>query len=200
MPFVRAMMLSAAVLVSLAVNAACGEPTPVVERLHTTLIEVMKEAQHLNIDARYDKLKPVLEDSFDFERMISAAAGSYWTGADPQDRQRLLDAFVRLSVMTYAARFNGFSGERFETLGERPGPRNTKLVDTRLIRTDADPVSITYVLAESNNNWRIVDVLLDRSISELAVRRSEYNTILRKGGINELAATLDSKAAQIREG
>lgn len=181
---------------ALAVDAP---PVAVIERLHAELIETMKSASRVDVDGRYRQLEPTLLASFDFPRMISAAAGSHWATASEADKQRLLQAFSRLSIMTYAARFNGYSGERFETLGERTGPRETVLVDTQLIRTDGPPVPLTYVMAERDGRWQIVDILLERSISELAVRRSEYNQILRNGGTEELAATLDRKTAELRE-
>ena len=49
-------------------------------------------------------------------------------------------------------------------------------------------------MLQSGGAWRIVDVLLDSSISELAVRRSEYARVLRKDGIDGLIATLGEKA------
>ena len=191
--------LCALVLVSPAIAWAALSPTAVIERLHQSLIETMKDAQKLGIGGRYKQLQPILEKSFDFERMIAIAAGSYWTGADEAQRRRLLDAFTELSITTYAARFNGFSGESFEVLGQRQGPRDTTLVDTRLNRTDGPPVPITYVMVERDGEWRIVDVLLEKSISELAVRRSEYTQVLRTSGTEGLSETLDEKAAQLRK-
>jgi phospholipid transport system substrate-binding protein len=193
------MLLCALVLISSASVSAALSPTAVIDRLHQSLIETMKDAKRLGIDGRYKQLQPILEKTFDFERMIAAAAGSYWTSADEAQRQRLLDAFTDLSVTTYAARFDGFSGESFETLGERQGPRDTVLVDTRLNRTDGPPVPITYVMTERDGEWRIVDVLLDKSISELAVRRSEYNQVLRTSGTEGLTQTLDEKADELRK-
>lgn len=199
MRFLYRTFLCALVLVSPATGWAGLSPTAVIERLHQSLIETMKDAQKLGIGGRYKQLQPILEKSFDFERMIAIAAGSYWTSADEAQRRRLLDAFTELSITTYAARFNGFSGESFEMLGQRQGPRDTTLVDTRLNRTDGPPVPITYVMAERDGEWRIVDVLLDKSISELAVRRSEYNQVLRTSGTEGLSETLDEKTAQLRK-
>ena len=200
MRFLYRTFLCALVLVSSTSARAALSPTAVIELLHQSLIETMKDAQRLGIDGRYKQLQPILEKSFDFERMIAIAAGSYWTSADEAQRRRLLEAFTKLSVTTYAARFNGFSGETFEMLGQRQGPRDTALVDTRLNRTDGPPVPITYVMTERDGEWRIVDVLLDKSISELAVRRSEYNQVLRTSGTEGLSETLDEKAAQLRKG
>jgi phospholipid transport system substrate-binding protein len=178
--------------------AMASPPAAVIEGLHGRLIETMRNAHTLGMDGRYKQLEPILEKSFDFPRMIAAAAGSYWTSADEAQRQQLLDAFTRLSITTYAARFNGYSGESFETLGERQGPRDTILVDTQLIRKDGPPVPITYVMAEQDGDWRIVDVLLDKSISELAVRRSEYSQVLRSSGTEGLTQMLNGKAAELR--
>ena len=200
MRFLYRTFLCALVLVSSTSARAALSPTAVIKSLHQSLIETMKDAQRLGIDGRYKQLQPILEKSFDFERMIAIAAGSYWTSADEAQRRRLLEAFTKLSVTTYAARFNGFSGETFEMLGQRQGPRDTALVDTRLNRTDGPPVPITYVMTERDGEWRIVDVLLDKSISELAVRRSEYNQVLRTSGTEGLSETLNEKAAQLRKG
>ena len=183
---------------SLPVAAQTASPTGVIEKLHEKLIEIMKQGNRLDVAARYQELQPILESTFDFERMIAAAAGSFWTQASEAQRKQLLDAFSRLSITTYAARFNSWTGESFETLGTREGPRDTVLVDTRLNRPNDPAVPITYVMMQADGQWRIVDVLLDRSISELAVRRSEYSQVLRSGGTEKLAQVLDQKTAELR--
>ena len=187
------------VLGSLPVAAqTASSPTEVIEKLHEKLIETMKQGNRLDVAGRYHELQPILESTFDFERMISVAAGSFWTQASETQRKQLLDAFSRLSITTYAARFNNWTGESFETLGTREGPRGTVLVDTRLNRPNDPAVPITYVMMQADGQWRIIDVLLDRSISELAVRRSEYNQVLRSGGTEKLAQVLDQKTAELR--
>lgn len=192
-PFVLAL-----ILIVFAVDARSQSPAvTVIEHLHATLLEVMKNAQQLGFKGRYQKLDPVLQQTFDFPRMIAVAVGQQWTTASDEQRRKLITAFTNLSVTTYAARFNGFSGESFEVLGERPGPRDTVLVDTRINRPTEGPVAITYVMAERDGAWQIIDVLLDRSISEMAVRRSEYAQVLREGGPDKLAETLDAKAEEL---
>ena len=198
MRILRAIVLFIAVCVVSSAAAAASAPVAVIEALHEKLIETMKQADQLGMDGRYRALQPILEESFDFQRMIAAAAGSYWTQASEAERQRLTEAFTKLSITTYAARFNGWTGESFETLGERAGPRDSVFVDTRLNRPKDPAVPITYVLTETDGRWRIVDVLLDKSISELAVRRSADSQVLRSGGPEKLAEVLDQKAAELR--
>lgn len=197
MRFLRAVLLLIAFGMLPAAAQAASPAVAVIESLHEKLIETMKQGDRLTVDARYRDLEPTLEKSFDFERMIAAAAGSYWAQASEAERERLLKSFSELSIATYAARFSGWSGETFETLGERQGPRGAVLVDTRLNRPQDPAVPITYVMTQVDGQWRIIDVLLDRSISELAVRRSEYNQILRTGGPEGLAQVLEAKKAEL---
>lgn len=44
----------------------------------------------------------------------------YWAKGTDAERQRLTEAFERMSVATYADRFDGFSGESFQTIGQKP--------------------------------------------------------------------------------
>lgn len=177
-----------------AVRAENPDATSVVRSLQETLIEVMKDADALGVSGRYAALSAPLREAFDFEKMVQFASGSSWRSATDEQRDKLVDAFTRLSVSNYAAQFNGYSGESFEILGQRDGPRGSRLVDTQIVRSADSPIAITYVLSETDDQWRIVDVVLDKKISEMAVRRSEYNPILREGGPDNLAAALKAKA------
>ena len=129
--------------------------------------------------------------------MVRVAAGRHWRGAAPAKRQHLLQAFRRMTAATYASRFHSFDGEAFELVGARDGPRETRLVSARIVKGDGAAVPFTYVMVRGADGWRIADILLDESVSELAVRRSEYRAILAKGGIDALASSLRRKADQL---
>jgi phospholipid transport system substrate-binding protein len=181
--------------------AFAAQPREVVETFHQALLDVMKVAATTKIQGRYEKLEAPISTAFNLPFMIQIASGPKWKSASEQEKAKLIDAFKRVSVGTYAQRFDGFSGERFETLGEQDGPSGSKLVQTRIVRPNKEPVPITYVMRRfGDNDWRIVDVIVSNGISELAVRRSEYNTILNEGGPSELVAKLNQKADAILTG
>lgn len=175
--------------------SACADtPRSVVERFHATLLGVMKEADALGIKGRYERLVPDMTACFDMVRMIRIAAGTHWRKAGPDDRKSLVDAFSRMSISTYASRFNGHSGESFETLSEGPGPQKTQLVKTQIVRPADGPVGFIYVLVKTKAGWRIADILLDNAISQLAKHRSEYRQTLETQGASGLVAVLNGKA------
>lgn len=196
-----ASVLSACLIVLWGAPArATGEAAPAVtliEELHEALLSVMREADVLGFDGRYERLQDPIDHAFDHERMIRIASGPFWRKASEEERRELFDAFRRMSLSTYAARFKGYSGQEFEIEGSRPGPQETVLVSTRIVSPKNDPVEIVYVVKEADGRWRVADVLLENSISELAVRRSEYRAILKKDGVSGLIATLNEKSQDL---
>jgi phospholipid transport system substrate-binding protein len=176
---------------------AAKEPQQVIERLNAALLDVMRNAADLGYEGRYEELEPVLEESYDFPFMIRIAVGPVWRELDEAQRERITELFTEMSIATYAARFDGYDGERFEVLGNEPAPRDTVLVHSRIVLSDDEPVELSYLLKKFNGDWRIIDVLLDDRYSELARQRAEFAAVLRSGGFPDLVTTLQRKIAQL---
>ncbi|MEM8952160.1 MAG: ABC transporter substrate-binding protein [Pseudomonadota bacterium] len=177
----------------------------VVQRLNTTLLDVMQSADALGYQGRYDKLDPVLRSTFDFAFMAKIAVGRAWNDLDKQERTDLVERFSRMSIATFASRFDGYGGERFEIFGEKPGPRDTVIVDDRIIRPHDPDVGLNFVLRETAGSadaegWRIIDVMLDGKFSELARQRAEFSSVLKNGGYDDLIAALDQRIAELAAG
>ena len=197
--FIKRLAAAAALTLAGLTVALAQSPTPreVIEQLHGRLIEVMQNAAELDYEGRYQQLEPVLRQSYDFPFMTRVAVGPDWADLDQAQRDRLAELFAAMSIANYAARFDGYGGEHFESLGQEPAPRDTVLVQTRLVRPSDEPVALNYVLKESEGGWRIIDVLLESKFSELARQRSEFAAVLRSGGPSDLVATLERKIAEL---
>lgn len=168
----------------------------IVERFQASLLDVMREASTLGAKGRYERMLPPLERAFDLGIMIRIATGEHWARADQSQRARLVRAFGRMSASTVATLFDGYSGERFKTLGERAGPKGTRYVNTIIILSDGD-VNLTYVAKRIGEGWKLIDVLVDDGISELTVRKSEYRRLLEREGVEGLIAALENKADEL---
>jgi len=182
---------------AMAVASPQGDPRSLVEDFHGKLLKVMKDAKTLGMKGRYAELEPAVGKHFDIKLMIALATGTHWRTAQPAERKRLAEAFQRFSAATYASRFSGFSGESFKTLDVRDGPRKTQLVRTQIVQPNDPAVAITYVTRSTPEGWRIVDVLVDDGISEVAVKRSEYRSILDSSGVDGLVRSLDNKTTAL---
>jgi phospholipid transport system substrate-binding protein len=168
-----------------------------VASLNDVLLNTMKNAKSLGIMGRYEKLAPQIKQRFDFRVMVAIASGSAWTKASEPQRDKLTDAFGKFSIATYADQFDSFDGQSFTITSVKPGPRGTMIVDTDLNQPNDSPVQLAYVLRKNDGGWQIIDVLAENGISQLAVRRSEYRSLLDQKGVPGLIAELDSRTSKL---
>jgi phospholipid transport system substrate-binding protein len=176
--------------------AAAGEtPRSVAEQLDAALLEGMRNAKTLGYEGRYELLAPVLEESFDFPFMARVSIGRYWRKMDEVQQAKLVESFARLSIATFAARFDGYSGETFRVLGQEEGLHGTILVVNHLIKSDGEAIAINYLMRQTKGRWRIVDVFLKAKYSELAIKRSEYTSVYKRDGFARLIEIMETKIA-----
>ena len=66
-------------------------------------------------------------------------------------------------------------------------------MQTKIIKSKGDPVSLNYRMRENAGSWQIADVYLDGTISQLATQRSEFHSIVQHEGVDGLIKALDHK-------
>ena len=157
----------------------------------------MKQSQQLGYDGRLARLGPAIAVRYDFAFIAEKSVGLTWKELDAAQRAKLVDALARLAGANYAARIAEFSGEHFETIGTESASQNTILVHTRVVDSKDGAIPLDYRLRTGPDGTPlIVDVFYDGTVSELAMRRSEYSALLKKGGIDALLAALEKKIAE----
>jgi phospholipid transport system substrate-binding protein len=149
------------------------------------------------VRGRYDRLRQAISEAFLLPLMAQIATGPDWKTATADQRHDLIEGFQRMSASTLATMLDGYNGESFKLMDEKPGPQDTRYVVTNLMRTAADPVEISYFAKQVEGRWYLVDVVVDGGISELSVRRSEYRKFLREGGVPALIGALNAKADEL---
>jgi len=197
MPILRRLALALALLLPLTAPAMAADPRQAVETLDNALLDAMKNAGSLGFRGRYQKLEPVLDQVFNLPLMARIAVGPDWSSLTPAQQQKFTDAFRRFSITTYAARFDGYSGEKFQVDDVKPVSGGDQVVDTRLIRPSGDPVPLNYRLRATGGSWQIIDIYLNGTISQLANYRSEFGATLRSGGGDALVQLIERKIAEL---
>ncbi|HEY3180558.1 MAG TPA: ABC transporter substrate-binding protein [Casimicrobiaceae bacterium] len=168
-----------------------------IRAFYDALLMVMKDAKSLGVRGRYEKLAPTIRDTFDLAAMTRIAVGPEWNSITPEQRTALSDGFDRMTIATYANRFDGYSGERFEVEPNAETRNAGRVVHTKLIQSSGEPIRLDYLMRDSGNEWKVIDVYLTGTISELATRRSEFSTILKSGGPNALVESLRQQAEKL---
>ena len=165
-----------------------------IQAFYDVLLNGMKHAQDLGVQGRFEKLAPVVQETFDSATMTRVAAGPSWNKIPPDKQQALIAAFARMTTASYASQFGGYSGQQF-TVEPKATPRNADvIVHSRLQPANGDPVTFNYLMRGSGADWKIEDVYLDGTISQLAVRRSEFSAILASEGPDGLLSKLNAQS------
>ena len=184
-----------AALALFATSATASAPSEVVERFNDTLLSLLEGDS--NFQGRFDKIEPAIEKAFDLEFMASKVLGRGWKELTPEQKTEWLSTFTRLTASNYAGRFVGEKGPAFETLDQKDGTHGTVVVRTQIVAPGKDDTELTYRLRETADGWKVIDCYLNGTVSEIALRRSEYGAVLRRDGFDALVKAVNSKSEQL---
>jgi phospholipid transport system substrate-binding protein len=171
----RFLGILSALLVASAAAQAGPTPTATVDQLDTALLEIMHEGRATPFQQRYAQLAPVIQQAFDLPAILAASVGPRWNDLSPGDKDQLNQALFQFTVASYVANFNSYSGERFEVAPDTRAIGAEQVVSTRIVPTSG--------------------VLLDGTISRVAVQRSDFRSLLERSP----SALVDSLQQKVRD-
>lgn len=180
--------------------AQMGDPTAPIRALDDALIKIMQAGQKTPFAERVRIAAPAIEAAFDLPLILKTSVGPRWSSLPMQQQIELTEVFRRYTVASYVANFDSYSGQKFEVSPQTRAVGGDQVVSTRLIPTSGDAIRIDYQMRRTGNGWKIVDVLLDGTISRVAVQRSDFRSLLGSGSAENLIASLRSKTASLESG
>jgi len=181
-------------------RAADSAPTAVVRQFNDALLSVLKDGEKLGYSGRYQRLRAVMQETFDLDFMAEKVLGKSWDDLSDADRTRWREVFSEFTVANYAANFDRFTGQQFEIRGEEPSANGTVLVKSLVKSPGHEDVELTYRLYQVGSRWRIMDVFLKGTVSEVALRRSDYGSVLERDGFGKLVDVVRARIADLAAG
>ena len=170
------------------------DPTKTIKSLHSSLLEAMRGGDKLGFQGRYKLLTPTIKSSHDLDFIAKTILGRQWAKLSDEQQQILISHFHELSISTYSGWFKEYNGEQFKYIEQKEMPRNYVLVRSQLIRSNGDTVSFDYLLRQDKKDWKIINILAD-GVSDLALRRVEYRSVLKQKGFKVFIDMLKNKIA-----
>ena len=194
-------LVASVALVALPSRAgAGGSATDAIDGLHATMLSVLRGAPSTTFQQRFDALAPEIDKVYDLDFMARKSLGKAFDGLSAEDQASWLAAFRTYMVANFAGRFKAFEGQRFETLGEEPAAQDTVLVKSRVI-DPKESVDLNYRMRRMpSGEWKVVDVFLKGTVSELALRRSDFTATFEREGFGALLKSIETKIADLAAG
>jgi phospholipid transport system substrate-binding protein len=172
----------------------------VIKKLNAALFDAFQHAEQLGYQGRYDKIAPAVPQAFDVEFMAEKSIGKYWKPLSDVDKARWVALFREFTAANYAGNFDRYSGQRFEVSGEEPSQNETTVVHATLVNPGGEDTELNYRLHATPAGPRIIDVYLKGTVSELALRRSDYTSVLEREGFDALLTTVRAKIGDLAAG
>jgi phospholipid transport system substrate-binding protein len=87
-----------------------------------------------------------------------------------------------LMVITYADRFQTYSGEKLVVVKSETRGKSDILVHTFLERpNDQEPIAVIWRLRARKNSYKIIDVMVE-GLSMGITQQKEFSSVIRKNG------------------
>ncbi|MGL4686149.1 MAG: ABC transporter substrate-binding protein [Commensalibacter sp.] len=144
-------------------------------------------------------LLPVLQKSYDIPTVLANTVGYRYNSFSDTEKQQLAQVFERFTVSRYLSNFTPDASAKFEILPDvKPAPVGTdQIVSTKIGAANdfASATEVNYLVRNTPQGWKIVDVLLNGHISQVALQHVDFSASLANGGIQKLTDMLNQKIA-----
>ncbi|MBD22991.1 MAG: hypothetical protein CL572_04950 [Alphaproteobacteria bacterium] len=160
-------------------------------KLHEGLKKINQNSESFS-----NMTQKLINDTYNTEKMLNMIIGDVWKRLENKKKKEMIDIFEEYIAKNYIKRFSKIENLAFEDLGEKKVGAYV-MVKSNLILSDEEKVSINYLLSPVEQDWKIFDVLLAGSVSEIATKKSEFKGFIKKDNIDQLILALKKKNKQL---
>ena len=166
--------------------------TSKIELLQNVLIQISEDSNQVSDNLK--KIKQVVEQIYNNKKMLKIVVGeNKWEQLSDKEKKDLYETFVEYISFSYIKRFSKIDKPRFELIKFKKIGEKFNLVETNLIISSEEKIIIHYLFSKVDNDWKIFDVLLEGTISEIATKKSEFKKIIDENGVSSLAKSIRKK-------
>ena len=174
-----------------AADTAADPAVRQIESFYVALLDTMKHGEQLGLQGRDLKLTPITEEIFDLAAMAQLSVGPSWPSLSQSERQAIIEAFKRMTVVGYAKNFAKFAGEQFLVEPLVKTRNSDKIVESKLLGLDHSSVPFNYRMHLVGDEWKVVDVYLNGYVSQLALRRADFSSTVASSGASGLVKKIN---------
>ena len=159
-----------------------------------TIVELHKGLKKINSKSLtvFELTLKNVKQNYNSEKMLSMIIGNQWKNVSNKKRKEIINIFEEYIAKNYVRRFSKMKDFSFiENKEQNVG--KFVMVRSNLVIGKKEKVSISYLLSNDQNKWKIFDVLLAGSVSEIATKKSEFKSFTKGGNIDPLIDALKKK-------
>jgi len=172
-------------------SGAGNTPRGVVQATTSAVIEVLANGA-LSADEKRRRVEDIVYQRVDFTTLSRLVLASNWSRLSEAQQKQFMEEFRTSLSATYGRNVETYKNEKVTITGDHAEPRGDWTVQTKIIRTGGDDVSVDYRLRQLDGTWKIIDIIIE-NVSLVANFRSQFQEIMSSGGPTRLLQVLHDK-------
>jgi phospholipid transport system substrate-binding protein len=180
--------------VSVAAGAAGDQVRQTVDKLLAILNDPQFKQEGRKKERR-EELKKVIGQRFDFTEMARRSLGPEWRRHTPGEQKEFVKLFTDLLERAYLEQIESYNDQKVRYVYERQDSSYAE-VDTKIIDSKGQELSVNYRLHNVNGDWKIYDVVIE-NISLVNNYRAQFARVLASSSYQELVRKLKEKTQRL---
>lgn len=176
-------------------GSASEDPKEVIRSAIDKAFVVLRDTQYHSLEKRRERmtrLRVVVDQVFDWERMAQSSLGVHWRPLTSEQRKRYISVFVDVLAAQYMDDMDKFQGNERVIVDGEESQGDTTLVRSTLITHSREKVPINYYMHRDGKQWRIHDLSIE-GVSLVNHYRASFHRFLVNRDFEELMRRLESK-------
>jgi len=173
-------------------------PDELVRKVTADVLDAIKSDKQLQAGDRKKALalaEQKILPHVDFRESAKLAVGKAWSGATPEQQDRIVSEFRSMLVRIYSSAIDVYRGQTMKVQPVRLPPGATDVtVRNQFLRAGQPPVPVEYAMKKTPGGWMIYDITVD-GVSLVLTYRDEFGQITKASGIDGLIKRLKEKNA-----
>lgn len=195
--FLQIILIIFTVLCNLLVNSASAETSKSAEDFISNVSDkTLKIIQSKSSENKKMKqLEDIFSDALDINWMAKFAIAKFWKNMSDEQKDQYLGAYKQYLIKTYVPKFKEYNNQVIKITGSKDIGNGQYQVMTQIVATkgsDKTTINISYRCKADNGKFKIRDIT-GEDFSLLSTQRSEFASIIEKGGIEKLIKSLETK-------
>ena len=176
--------------------AGAGDaPRAVVQRITDAALAVLGD-KALSTEDKKHRLEQIVYAEVDFDTMSRLVLARNWAQFSPTQQAEFVKEFKAHLSLTYGRNIENYRNEKVEIVGDQDEGRSDWSVKTKILRGGgASDILVDYRLRKEGDDWRIIDIVIER-VSLVANFRSQFQDVMSRGGPEKVLQLLREKNAR----
>ncbi|MCC7046389.1 MAG: ABC transporter substrate-binding protein [Alphaproteobacteria bacterium] len=155
--------------------------------------------KQLDQPQRIDAFRHLFAEGFDVPSIGQFVAGRAWTKATEPQKIAYLKVFEEVTILTWALRFEQYSGEKLSIEKIREDGKAV-LLESLIVRPGKESIRVDWRIEKGKNGYKILDIVAEGTSLAIA-QRADYTAVIQQsnGEFDGLIRALRDKQKKLRQ-